>query len=105
MNFLSKRLGCLLIFFLASSEFQAPPSAPPPPPDFEFKSNDATGWQASGMMTAEQALDALAEHIATNCCWGDSPMKKMKIESGRFSISTQLSDLILIPAIESQSIS
>ena len=40
----------------------------------------ATGWQAAGMMTAEEAFDALAEHIATNCCWGDSPMKKMKIE-------------------------
>jgi len=95
--FFFKRLGCPLIFFLASSEFQAPPSAPPPPPDFEFKSNDATGWQATGMMTAEQAFDALAEHIATNCCWGDSPMKRMKIESGRFSTSIQLSDWILIP--------
>ena len=79
-------------FFLASAEFQAPPSAPPPPPDFEFKSNDASGWQPSGMMTAEQAFDALAEHIATNCCWGDSPMKKMKIESGRFLNPLGLSD-------------
>ena len=74
-----ERLCRLLILFLASSEFQTPPSAPSPP-DFEFKSNDVTGWQAAGMMTAEEAFDALAEHIATNCCWGDSPMKKMKIE-------------------------
>ena len=32
-------------------------------------------------LSPEDAMDALAEHIKKNCCWGKSPMEKMKVKS------------------------
>ena len=32
-------------------------------------------------ISSSDALDALAEHIEKNCCWGKGPMEKMKVKS------------------------
>ena len=57
----------------------------PPPPlpaaTFDQSMADASGWKISSGLTNEEALKALSEHIAKNCCWGTGPMKKMEIES------------------------
>jgi len=33
------------------------------------------------LKSSSDALDALAEHIEKNCCWGKGPMEKMKVKS------------------------
>ena len=60
-----------------------------------MKSNDASDWTANGIsvitkeiLTTQQAYDVLAEKVAENCCWGESPLKKMIIESGWFSVTS-----------------
>ena len=57
------------------------PPPPLPPPTFDQSMADASGWKISSGLTNEEALEALAEHIAKNCCWGTGPMKKMEIQS------------------------
>jgi len=56
---------------------------PPPlaPPTFVKSMADASGWKISSVLTNEEALEALAEHIAQNCCWGTGPMEEMEIQS------------------------
>ena len=54
---------------------------PPLPPPTTIDQSIADGWKISSGLTNEEALEALAEHIAKNCCWGTGPMKKMEIQS------------------------
>ena len=57
------------------------PSAPPPPTLYEVGLNDATEWKSSGMISNDEALDALREHCKNLCCWGEGPIDKMKIQT------------------------
>ena len=43
--------------------------------------NDASQWKAAINITTTEAINALADHIAQNCCWGTGPMKRMEIIS------------------------
>ena len=53
---------------------------PPPPPAYEEALVDASEWQTTSSLSSKEAIDALAEHINQNCCWGRGPMEKMTVQ-------------------------
>jgi len=57
------------------------PFAPPPPPMYQVAQNDATAWKSGGMMTNEEALEALRGHCKKLFCWGEGPINKMNIKT------------------------
>lgn len=42
---------------------------------------DASNWTNTGSLSEEQALGALRRHCQNDCCWGEGPIDKMKIQS------------------------
>jgi len=60
----------------------APLHLPPPlPPAYDVAVNDAKQWEASGMISKEEALSALREHAKKLFCWGEGPIDKMDVKT------------------------